>query len=374
MEEIKQLKLQIMQLQQQLAQYQNENTSLRKKCSDWYEWSQQAQNSIDEKDQSITAYQQEIEKFQSIIREREESVGHRTVDGLYEQNQALDLKVREFKFYTDEQTKILYDFLTKKHLNSSETEKITSILIKCGSLEAKILSLLLQENRALDIQQISQKLKLDQKDIKKTAENLSQIQIITKIDHNVFTAEKTTIVSDDYQKAGIEEILSSIETRLNHANNITKACDILEEFSTAVNNQGNAVIASEIGRKSADIRRRRAEFRMKDVKDLFSEWKNQLEPKTDSAFETDKTVDIDFWATLSNLDLIEEVKNEIHGSKNTEALINTLESFKKSLMIKGGQGILIHSINGFINENKASKLLNRAICLSKIDEWERKLT
>lgn len=374
MEEIRQFKLQIMQLQQQLAQYQNENTSLRKKCSDWYEWSQQAQKSIQEKDHSITTLQQEIEKFQAENREREESVGHRTVDGLYEQNQALDLKVREFQYYTEQLTKILFEFLTKKQLSTSESENITEILIKCGSKEAKVFSLLLQENRALDIQQISKELKLDQKETKEIAVNLSKKQYITKIDYNVFSAEKKIIVSDDYQKAGIEDILSSIETRLDHAKNIAQLCDILEEFSTAVNSQGNTVIASEIGRKSADIRRRKAEFRVKDVIELFREWKEQLEPKKEHISEKDLKIDTDFWATLSNLDLIEEVKNEIHGAKGTDTLLKTLEMFKKALQVKGGQGILVHAINSFISENKESKLLNRAICLSKINEWERKLT
>ena len=82
-DEIGNIRIQLMQANQQVAAYQQENARLNQRVAELFEWSQQAQLAMQERDNQIQSLIAEINNYKNQEHQRQQQRSEMTMDDFF---------------------------------------------------------------------------------------------------------------------------------------------------------------------------------------------------------------------------------------------------------------------------------------------------
>ena len=134
-EDIRSLKVRILQLTQESQLWHEENVRLKARISEYYNWTQQANATMENLRVQIETLEYERNEFLMKEKQREADAGEMTFERLLDENQRLEVESREFKEDLEEAVDLLFRLFQTAlpTLDNVLKNKVADLLWKRGN-------------------------------------------------------------------------------------------------------------------------------------------------------------------------------------------------------------------------------------------------
>jgi len=170
-EEIQALRTRVWELTQANQAYQQENLRLQTRISELYDWSNQAQQVILERDEHIKALNREVEQLRQKEKDRMQRRKEITIDELYEKVKKLEIENRNFETQVIEYEKILEEIYSSIDLPVNLRSRIEQVFRNTKDPQ-KILMIELRKNPSMNYNELAQRTGLSVQKVKMAADQL----------------------------------------------------------------------------------------------------------------------------------------------------------------------------------------------------------
>lgn len=375
-EEIRNLKLRIIELTNSINVYQQENSNLQGRVSELYKWTQQAQVAFQEKEQQIHGLEAEIQQFRQIEAQRKQNRGEVTIEQLYEQVQQLEIRNREL----EERSTQYSEVIESTYLSSTTDHKIlTNIenILRNEKDPQKMLLIEMKKTPSASYNELARVTGLREQQVKIAADKLRRKGLIKEFGSGtgiVFTKSEVLSVTDVADWKGIKDpkkLFNALIEYVKVSDSNIQISDALKEFRDVLTSLiATPVYMYEVSKSISDFR-----MRMQDKDDLTRRvitWMEKWENSVKGVESYGTTIeDPSTWVTnFSPDELFSSMKKYIPKASNSE-IASALEKIRDILHEQHGHALFLVEIAREASKWKLSPQ-NQSELLSKLKNWNTK--
>lgn len=373
-EEIRNMKLRIIELTNSINAYQQENSNLQGRVSELYNWTQQAQVAFQEKEQQIQGLEAEIQQYRQMETQRKQNRGEVTVDQLYEQVQQLEIRNREL----EERFTQYSEVIESTYLSTTTDHKILTMIeniLRNEKDPQKLLLIEMKKKPSASYTELARLTGLREQQVKLAADKLRRKGLIKEFGSGIiFTKSEVLSVTDIADWKGItdpKKLFNALIEYVKVSDSNIQISDSLKEFRDVLTSLiGNPVYMYEISKAISEFR-----MRMQDKDDLTRRiitWMEKWESSVKGVESYGTTIeDPSTWTTSFSPDeLFSSMKQYIPKASNTEVAV-ALERIRDILHEQHGHALYLLEIAREASKWKLSSQ-NQSELYSKLKNWNTK--
>ncbi|MHA2296110.1 MAG: hypothetical protein ACXAEU_06410 [Candidatus Hodarchaeales archaeon] len=378
-DDITEIKKSNWKLKQELEAYKQETTRLNQTVQQWYNWSQEMQVKMQEKDYQIETLQGQvsvIEHEKNEMQNRLKSANVSTTENLYEQNKRLELKLKEMENNASTLEELVFRVLSKNV--QIEARDAARVLKNSHKPEFKVYAYLFEQGNPTQETDVATKLSLSSRESEQAFSKLLRDRLIEEYTSGVYIVTKQisatiqeTVTKDSgspvvTSSPGQQDIFSLTASKLNYASSSQESSGILSDLKDYLISQGLSNLSFEILQV---IRNLKEPVDNNSLQKKVKEWQRMYE----SAQEVETVVEEVDLMSLNTHEIFEVVRNQIKGAGKVSIAANYLDQMKDILMQKAlASGTLLYDMNKTVNEAKKGSTTTGNL-LSKLDDWETRI-
>ena len=260
-EDIRSLKVRILQLTQESQLWHEENVRLKARISEYYNWTQQANATMENLRVQIEALEYERNEFLMKEKQREADAGEMTFERLLDENQRLEVESREFKEDLEEAVDLLFRLFQTDlpTLDNVLKNKVADFLWKRGNESCRVFIGALRKGGIGEEKELADEVGVSVSTIRRVSERLERNGSLSKgKEGEVLLSREVRISSSlvqptEWDTLDVEDLfenaLTFFEREKDHKR-VGEALEILRDV--LVNKIGHSVFLYEISREAAD--------------------------------------------------------------------------------------------------------------------------
>ncbi|MFW9992801.1 MAG: hypothetical protein ACFFD4_12200 [Candidatus Odinarchaeota archaeon] len=381
-EDINELKKKNWTLTQELEGYRQENARLNQTVQQWYNWSQDIQKQMQEKDQQIESLQRHINSIENEKRELLKRISTADVamtENLYEQNKTLELKLKEVGDVVSALEDTAFRALSKNlQINPKE---LAGPLKNSKKTEFRVYAYLYEQGKPVRETEVVNRLSLSRKDAEQAFRKLSRERLVEEyttgvytvsqqVGSVVYTAQETDIpatATTPVTDPGKQDIFTVTASKLEYSSSPQEKRTILSDLKDHLIAQGLSNLAFEVLQIMRD---QAGTLDTRNLQQKVREWQ-KIHEESQKVEVVIEEVDLNL---LSTEEIFTTVRDQIKAvSGNTGAAAKYLERMKDVLMQKAvASGTLLYDMNKTVNEAKKGTVTTGYL-VTKLEEWQTKL-
>ncbi|MFX1538585.1 MAG: hypothetical protein ACFFDI_30725 [Promethearchaeota archaeon] len=291
-EDIRSLKIKLMKAQGELQNYKSNNAALQARISELYQWTQNAQAALVEKDNHIAQLQQYVNNQSQ--KQDQSDVDYQEL--LHRYNR-LEARVNSAEFLLNKVKGALFDALVNTDLAPSTSQVFEEILWQTGDTSHRVFVLFNRRRSAISIEELQRETQLNLQQVQEAVKFLLDRDIIKSFGRNVYILAKGPTVTSEFvavseqpqgedaiwDSLSIEDLFISLEKRIHNAQssveisqNLTTLRDVLQRKF------GNAIFLFEIARTAQEWAR--GQGNMEELMQQLIDWRVETEKRADNWF------------------------------------------------------------------------------------------
>ncbi len=260
-EDVRSLKTRMLQLTQELQMYQEENARLKARISEYYEWSQQAQQSISSLQGQIETLESEKNQFQQKERQRQDNASEMTFDRLLDENQKLEVEIREVRDVLEKSLSHLFRLFqtTVTTLERSHRDPIADFLWEKGDETSRTFVGILKKGGVGSEQDIARELGVSVSTVRRVSESLERSGTMTKGKEGEILLSKDVRVTssavqpEEWETLEVEAIFENASSFFERETDQQRISNALENLRDALAAKiGHSVFLYEIAKEASE--------------------------------------------------------------------------------------------------------------------------
>lgn len=375
-EDIQTLRRQIWEYSQAHQTCQQENTNLQHRVAELYEWSQKAQQVIQERDAQIHSLSTQIETLNQKEQDRLHNRTEVTVDDLYEKVQRLEMQNRSLEEQTSSYSEIIEKIYINSSVDRSSQSKIEKIF-KHGKDPQQLILIEMRKNPSTSFNDLARAIGIALHQVKIAADQLQRKGFIKGFGSGTgVTISKGDILPSLSDVSGWNSITDPKDL-FNALLEYTKVSDqhimiseALKKFRDILTSLiGSPVYMHEISRSINDYR-----ISMGNKQDLLEKtlsWQDRWESSVKGSGTYGTSLDLpSSWDSNTPFDeLFSSMKQYIQRASNLE-VASSLEKIRDILHEQHGHALYLSEIAREASRWK-NHSQNQEELVQKLKKWKK---